>query len=86
MDRCGLLLEVMAFSLESSLCLSLFFETWLPLFLSLFFGPCFFGMPSFLFLGQRKSDFIFFRDVLQERSPRHGAFIDVERMDGGANS
>jgi len=43
-------------------------------------------MPSFLFLGQPKSDFIFFRDVLRERSPRHGAFIDGEWMDGGSNS
>jgi len=26
------------------------------------------------------------RDVLRERSPKHGAFINREWMDGGANS
>ena len=28
----------------------------------------------------------YFRDVLRERSPRHGAFINVEWIDGDANS
>ena len=51
-----------------------------------FFGSCFFGMPSFLFLGQPYLTLFYFRDVLRERSPRHGAVINVEWMDGGANS
>ena len=50
MDGCGLLLKVMAFSLESSL-VSFFLRHGYP-FLSLFFGSCFFCMPSFFFLGQ----------------------------------
>ena len=58
-----------------------------PLFsFSLFLGSCFFGMPSFLFLGNHNLTLFYFRDVLGEISPRHGAFIDVEWMDGGANS
>ena len=50
MDGCGLLLEVMVFSLESSLVSSFFLRHGYPFFsLSLFFfGSCFFGMPSSL--------------------------------------
>ena len=47
----GLPLRALVLSLKTSLS-SLFFETWLPLSHSVFFGSCFFGMPSFLFLGQ----------------------------------
>ena len=50
MDEYDLLLKVMSF-LSQIIPVSFFFETWLPPSLS-FFGPCFFGMPSFLFLGQ----------------------------------
>ena len=86
MDGCGLLLKVMVFALESSLSLSLFLRHGYP-FLSLFFWSCFFGMPSFLsFWGNHNLTLFYFWDVLRERSPRHGAFIDGEWMDGGANS
>ena len=84
MDGCGLLLEVMVFSLESSLVSSFLFFRHGYLFLSLFFGSCFFGMPSFLFFGNHNLALFYFRDVLRERSPRHGALM--WKMDGGANS
>ena len=75
MDGCGLLLEAMVFSFESSM--SLFFRHgYPPLFsFSLFFGSCFFGMPSFHFLGNHNLTLFYFRDVLRERLPRHGALL-----------
>ena len=84
MDRYGLLLEVMAL-LSRIICL-FFFETWLPLFLSLFFGHASLACHLFPFWGNHNLTLFYFRDVLRERSPRHGAFINVEWMDGGANS
>jgi len=49
MDGCGLLLEAMVFSLESSL--SLFFETWSPLSLSFFLGHASLACNLFSFWG-----------------------------------
>ena len=47
-----------------------------PLFsFSLFLGSCFFGMPSFLFLGNHNLTLFYFRNVLWERLPKHGALL-----------
>ena len=65
------------------------FETWLPLFLSLslsFLGHASLACHLFFFWGNHNLTLFYFRDVLRERSPRHGAFINVEWMDSGANS
>ena len=40
----------------------------------------------FSFWGNHNLTLFYFRDVLREKSPRHGAFINVEWIDGGANS
>ena len=83
MDEYGLLLEVMAFlSRIIPVSLSLFFETWLSLFLSLLFlGHAYLACHHFSsFWGKHNLTLFYFRDVLQERSPRHRAFIDVEWM------
>ena len=85
MDRCGLLIEIMAL-LSRIIPVSFFLRHGYP-FLSFFLGSCFFGMPSFLsFWGNHNLTLFYFRDVVRERSPRHGAFINMEWVDGGANS
>ena len=53
--------------------------------------PFFLGHASlachlFSFWGNHSLTLFYLRNVLREISPRHGAFTDVERMDGGANS
>ena len=72
------------FSLSNHLCL-FFFETWLPIFLS-FLGQVFLACHLFSFWGNHNLIFLYFRDVLRERSPKHGAFINMEWMDGCTNS
>ena len=58
-----------------------------PSFLSSFFlGHASLACHLFSFWGNHSLTLFYFRDVLGEISPRHGAFIDVEWMDGGANS
>ena len=88
MDGCGLLLEVMSFLsriIPMSL-LSFFWDMATPFF-SLFFLVMLLWHTIFSLFGATIIWFYFiFRDVLWERSPRHGAFINVEWMDGGANS
>ena len=80
MDGYDLLLEVMAFLsriIPMSILSLFFFETWLPLFLS----PLFLGHTSLAchlfssFWGNHNLTLFYFRDVLRERSPRHGALI-----------
>src|SRR6185503_13193846 len=46
------------------------------------------SLPCHLFSlwGNHNLTLFYFRDVLRERLPRHGAFINEEWMDGGANS
>ena len=74
LDGYGLLLEIMAFL--SWIILVSFFETWLPPFLSLFFwGHASLACHLFSFWGNHNLTLFYFRDVLQERSPRHGALI-----------
>jgi len=77
MDGYGLLLEVMAFlSRIIPMSLSFFFETWLPLFsLSFFLGHASLAFHLFSFWGNHNLTLFYFRDVLRERSPRHGALI-----------
>ena len=84
MDGYGLFLEVMAFL--SRIIPIFFFETWLPLFSLFFLGHASLACHLFSFWGNHNLTLFYFRDVLRERSPRHGAFINVEWMDGGANS
>ena len=80
MDEYGLLLKVMSF-LSRIIPVSLFFETWLPLFLSSFFlGHTFLACHLFFLLFGATIIWLYFRDVLREKSPRHGAFINVEWM------
>ena len=68
----------------------LFFETWLPPFSlsisSFFLGHASLACHLFSFWGNYNLTLFYFRDVLRERLPRHGAFIDGEWMDDGANS
>ena len=76
MDRCGLLLEVMAFSLESSLSLFFSFETWLLLF-SLSFVWVMFLLACHLFSffwGNHNLTLFYFRDVLRE------SYQDMEHL------
>ena len=74
MNGCGLLLEAMVFSLESSLSISFFIKTWLPL--SFFFlGHASSACHLFSFWGNHNLTLFYFRDVLRERLPRHGALI-----------
>ena len=74
-DGYDLLLEVIAF-LSRIIPMSLFFETWLSLFLSLFFlGHASLACHLFSFWGNHNLTLFYFRDVLRERSPRHGALI-----------
>ena len=80
MDGYSLLLEVVAF--VSRIIPIFFFETWLPFFL----GHASLACHLFSFWGNHNLTLFYFRDVLRERSPRHRAFINVEWMDGGANS
>ena len=82
MDEYGLLLKVMSF-LSRIIHVSLFLDMVAPFFF-------FLGHASwhaiFSFWDNHNLTLFYFRDVLRERSPRHGAFINVEWMDGGANS
>ena len=57
----------------------------IPFFL-FFLGHASLACHLLSFLGNHNLTLFYFRDVLQERLPRHGAFINVEWMDGGANS
>ena len=57
-----------------------------PFSLSLFLGDASLACHLFSFWGNHSLTLFYFRDVLREILPRHGAFIDVEWMDGGANS
>ena len=82
MDGYGLLLKALVLSLVSSL--SLFLRHGYTSF-SFFFGHASLACHLFSFWGNHNLTFCF-RDVLRERSPRHGAFINVERMEDGANS
>ena len=77
MDGYDLLLEVMAFlsRIIPMSILSLFFETWLPLFLSLFLGHASLACHLFSFWGNHNLTLFYFRDVLRERLPRHEALI-----------
>ena len=82
MDEYGLLLEVMAF-LSRIIPVSLFFlRHGYPFFLSLFFlGHASLACHLFSsFWGNHNLILFYFRDVLREKSPKHGAFIDVEWM------
>ena len=83
MDRCVLLLEAMVFSLESSL---VFFLGHGYPFFSLFLGHASLACHLFSFWGNHNLTLFYFRDVLRERLPRHGAFTDEEWIDIGANS
>ena len=75
MDGYDLLLEVMAF-LSQIIPISLFFRHGYPLFLSLFFlGHASLACHLFSFWGNHDLTLFYFRDVLRERSPRHGALI-----------
>ena len=76
MDGYGLLLEVMT-SLSRIIPMSLFFETWLPLSLSLTFFLVHASLAChlFSFWGNHNLTLFYFRDVLRERSPRHGAHM-----------
>ena len=80
------------FSLESSLfLLSLsFLDMATPFFLSFllsfFLGHASSAYHLFSFWGNHNLTLFYFRNVLQERLSKHGAFIDGEWMDGGANS
>ena len=83
MDEYDLLLEVMAFlSRIIPMSLSLFFlRHGYPFFLSLsFLGHASLACHLFSFWGNHNLTLFHFRDVLRERSPRHGAFINVECM------
>jgi len=51
-----------------------------------FLGQVFLTCHFFSFWGNHNLIFLYFKNVLQERSPKHGAFINREWMDGGANS
>ena len=80
MDGYDLLLEVMAFlSRIIPMSLSFFvfvFETWLPPFsLSFFLGHASLACHLFSFWGNHNLTLFYFRDVLRERLPRHGALI-----------
>ena len=88
MDGYDLLLEVMDFLsqiIPASLSLSFFLRHGYPLFLSFFLGHASLACHLFSFWGNHNLTLFYFRDVLRERLPRHGAFIDGEWMDGGAN-
>ena len=66
-----------------------FFQTWLSLFIFssspfLFFGPCFFGMPSFLFWGNHSLITFLFQGYYRERVCHHIEHLLVDG--GGANS
>ena len=78
MDEYGLLLKVMSF-LSRIIPVSFFFETWLPPFPLFFLGHASWH-AIFSFWDNHNLTLFYFRDVLQERSPRHGAFINVEWM------
>ena len=82
MDEYGLLLEVMAFlSRIIPVSLSFFLRHGYPLFLSFFLGHASLACNLFSsFWGNHNLTLFYFRDVLRERSQRHGAFIDVEWM------
>ena len=67
MDEYGLLLKVMSF-LSRFIPVSLFFETWLPLFLSSFFlGHTFLACHLFFLLFGATKIWLYFRDVLREK-------------------
>ena len=86
-DKYGLLLEVMAFL--SRIIPVFFLRHGYPFFslFSFFLGHASLACHLFsFFLGNHNLTLFSFRDVLRERSPRHGTFINVEWMDGGANS
>ena len=77
MDGYDLLLEVMAFLsriIPMSL-LSFFWDMATPFSLSLFLGHASLACHLFSFWGNHNLTLYYFRDVLRERSPRHGAFI-----------
>ena len=76
MDEYGLLLKVMSFL---SRIIPVFFETWLPSFSFFFLGHASWH-AIFYFWDNHNLTLFYFRDVLQERSSRHGAFINVEWM------
>ena len=85
MDGYGLLLEVMAF-LSRIVPVSFFLDMATPFFSLFFFGHASLACHLFSFWGNHNLTLFCFRDVLREISPRHGAFVSVEWMDGGANS
>ena len=83
MDEYGLLLEVMAFLSRIILSLSLFFFFWdmvTPFSLSFLFflGHASLACHLFSFWGNHNLTLFYFRDVLRERSPRHGALMWIE--------
>ena len=76
MDGYGLLLDAMAF-LSRITPIPLFLRYGYP-FLSFFLGHASLACHLFSFWGIHNLTLFYFRDVLRERSPRHGAFIGVE--------
>ena len=84
MDGYDLLLEVMAFLsriIPMSLLSSFFLIHGYPFFsLSFFLGHASLACHLFSFWGNHNLTLFYFKDVLRERSPKHGAFIDVEWM------
>jgi len=78
MDEYGLLLKVMSF-LSRIIPVSFFLRHGYPFF-SFFLGHASLACHLFSFWGNHNLTLFYFRDVLREKSPRHGAFIDVEWM------
>ena len=77
MDGYGLLLEIMAF-LSRIIPISFFWDMVTLFSLSLFLGHASLACHLFSFWGNHNLTLFYFRNVLRERSPRHGAFINVE--------
>ena len=65
---------------------SFFLRHGYPFFSFFFFGSCFFGMPSFLFLGQPLSDFILFQGCSTREITKTWIIYYVEWIGGGSNS
>ena len=89
MDGYGLLLKALVLSLVSSLSFFSFFlrhgYPYLSFFLSIFLGHASLACHLFSFWGNHNLTLFYFRDVLRERSLRHGEFVNVEWVDGSAN-